>query len=197
MEAREGPPDYVVATYREIAEHFGLKGPDQARTKAKRAAWTAEPQNHPADTLHIRVPRNVWDGASHARERGLSLSSFPTSERVERASQVPSEIPHLVRAFEGQAALLREERDRERRLGDEARAEAVQQRERAGRAEAERDAERAARERAEVRAERAERAERGFDWTIVRRIARALRRLFMNLPGLFVALREMLGKLQR
>src|SRR5690349_4096950 len=70
----EGSPE-IVATYREIADHFGLKGPDQGRTKAKRAAWPAEPQNHPADPLRIRVPREAWEGAAQARERGLSLRS--------------------------------------------------------------------------------------------------------------------------
>jgi hypothetical protein len=55
--------DYVLATYREIALRFSLGGPHAARTKAKRAGWSAEPPNHPADPLRIRVPREVWDQA--------------------------------------------------------------------------------------------------------------------------------------
>ena len=72
MDAGEGEPIHVVATYREIASHFGLKGPDQGRTKAKRAGWPTEPQNHPADPVRVRVPAEVWEGALAARERGAS-----------------------------------------------------------------------------------------------------------------------------
>ena len=53
--------EHVVATYREIAAHFALKGVAQARVKVKRAKWPAEPQNHPADPLRIRVPRDAWN----------------------------------------------------------------------------------------------------------------------------------------
>ncbi len=66
---------HVVATYREIAARFGLRGADQGRTKAKRAGWSAEPRNHPADPVRVRVPRAAWEGASQAGERGLSLQS--------------------------------------------------------------------------------------------------------------------------
>jgi hypothetical protein len=38
-------PDHVIATYREIAMHFALGGPNAARTKVKRAGW-AEHSNH-------------------------------------------------------------------------------------------------------------------------------------------------------
>jgi hypothetical protein len=58
---------HVVATYREIAAHFGLRGADQGRTKAKRAGWSAEPRNHPADPVRVRVPRAAWEGASSSR----------------------------------------------------------------------------------------------------------------------------------
>ncbi len=43
MGSEGGSGEVVIATYREIAEHFGLKGPDQGRTKAQRAGWPAEP----------------------------------------------------------------------------------------------------------------------------------------------------------
>ena len=52
----------VLATYRQIAEHFQLlSGPDAGRKKATRAGWPVEPQNHPLDPVHVRVPRDVWD----------------------------------------------------------------------------------------------------------------------------------------
>jgi hypothetical protein len=53
-------PDHVIATYREIAMHFALGGPNAARTKVKRAGWAAEHSNHPADPLRIRVPKDAW-----------------------------------------------------------------------------------------------------------------------------------------
>jgi hypothetical protein len=53
-------PDHVIATYREIAMHFALGGPNAARTKVKRAGWAAEHSNHPADPLCIRVPKDAW-----------------------------------------------------------------------------------------------------------------------------------------
>src|SRR5207245_3138647 len=56
-------PDHVLATYREIAERFGLGTVRAARTKVKRARWTHDPPNHPSDPLHIRVPRGPWQQA--------------------------------------------------------------------------------------------------------------------------------------
>lgn len=67
---------HIVATYREIAEHFGLKGPDQGRIKARRAGWAAEPRNHPADPVRVRVPHEVWTGAVQARERGFRADAI-------------------------------------------------------------------------------------------------------------------------
>ena len=55
---------YVVATYDEIRLRFRLGGTDQARIKAKRRKWEAEPRNHPSDLALIRVPRKEWDAAS-------------------------------------------------------------------------------------------------------------------------------------
>jgi hypothetical protein len=75
MDRAEAGGGSVVATYREIAEHFGYRGkhPDNvARMKAKRAGWPAEPQNHPLEPVRVRVPREVWEGAIKVRERGLS-----------------------------------------------------------------------------------------------------------------------------
>src|SRR4051812_21548754 len=85
---------FVLATYREIAAHFRLGGPNAGRTKAKRAGWAAEPTNHPADPLHITVPRDAWSQAADtvpperpgrlpiARERGpISHERDPLSQR--------------------------------------------------------------------------------------------------------------------
>ena len=62
--------DFVLATYREIAARFSLGGPNAARTKVKRAGWVAEPSNHPADPLHIRVPRDAWYQAANTAISG-------------------------------------------------------------------------------------------------------------------------------
>jgi hypothetical protein len=99
-EFRERDSSEIVATYREIAKHFGLKGPDQGRTKAKRAGWPAEPQNHPADPLRIRVPREAWEGAARARERGLSLRS---ERRAAREAPSPARVGEAYAAYEPRA----------------------------------------------------------------------------------------------
>jgi cytochrome b len=61
-----GPVDYVVATYEEIRLRFGLGGTDQARIKAKRRKWAAEPVNHPGAVTRIRA----WRGHSHPGPSG-------------------------------------------------------------------------------------------------------------------------------
>src|SRR6478672_7946301 len=58
------PPDFVLATYKEIAARFGLGAPSAARVKVKRAGWITEPPNHPADPRRIRVPRGAWEKAA-------------------------------------------------------------------------------------------------------------------------------------
>jgi hypothetical protein len=62
-------PDYVIATYREIADRFELADTRTARNKAKRAGWVHEPVNHPADPRRCRVPRARWDKALNPRSR--------------------------------------------------------------------------------------------------------------------------------
>jgi len=58
-----------IATYREIAAHWRLKGweggggIDAARVKAKRAGWRQLPRNHPADPVRVAIPRSAWDAA--------------------------------------------------------------------------------------------------------------------------------------
>ena len=192
-EFREGDPHEIIATYREIADHFGLKGPDQGRTKAKRAGWPAEPQNHPADPLRIRVPREAWEGAIRARERGLSLRSERRADRKgpspaqrggahaahELRPPVP-EIPALISQLEAAHATLREGIERAeaavakaRALADQRAEELAEMRERLARMEGEalalRDQAKAERDRAEeLRAELAA-------WMAGGPIARAVR----------------------
>jgi hypothetical protein len=121
MENREGDLTHVIATYREVAAHFGLKGPDQGRTKVKRAGWLTEPQNHPADPIRVRVPREAWDGASQARERtGVSFrrekasqaERSPPSQNATDPLSFPPELPALIKQLEGAHATLRERLER-------------------------------------------------------------------------------------
>ena len=170
MDAGERVPSHIVATYRQIAEHFGLKGPDQGRTKAKRANWPTEPQNHPADPVRVRVPAAVWEGALEARERGLSVRrERPSREGPFAASgggahpvhELPltaSEIPPFIKTLEGVLETLREQVERERRRAETLAADLADARERAGRAEGEVAAYRHLAEAAEIRAGVAERA---------------------------------------
>ena len=91
---------FVTATYKEIAQHFHLSGPVAARVKAKRLGWAAIPPNHPADALHIKVPRSAWDTPDIARPR-------PKQERR------PRDI-HGNKALEAAVSALREQLDIER-----------------------------------------------------------------------------------
>lgn len=59
----------MLATYREIAEHFGLGTPHSGRTRAKREGWPAEPSNDPRAPLRIRVPREAWEAAHQEGSR--------------------------------------------------------------------------------------------------------------------------------
>jgi hypothetical protein len=77
--------EYVVATYREIAERFQLGDPRAARTKAKRAGWVHEPVNHPADPRRVRVPLASWEQA------GVSPRARRRSDSPSQAVQTPDE----------------------------------------------------------------------------------------------------------
>jgi hypothetical protein len=120
--------EFVLATYREIATHFHLSGPNAARTKTKRAGWRAEPTNHPANPLRIRVPQDAWSRAAETRpakrSEGLDLtldrdatsrrSESPTSKRDERLhpagidARSPAPESRHLRALEGHISSLQE-----------------------------------------------------------------------------------------
>ncbi len=128
----------VVATYREIADHFGLVNPEKGRQKAKRAGWPAEPQNHPADPVRVRVPQDAWEGASLSRERAARARGRgrPLKPEGEPPHDAP-EPPSLIKELEGEAATLRSALDRERERADRAEREREEARIRAAAAEGE------------------------------------------------------------
>jgi chromosome segregation ATPase len=102
--------DHVLATYREIASRFGLGGPNAARTKVKRAGWKAEPSNHPADPLRVRVPRDAWDQAAETQNR------MPRERRNLEPRQPPYQKNHDTRninALEMALNVAREQLKRE------------------------------------------------------------------------------------
>ena len=72
-------PDFVLATYKEIAARFGLGAPSAARVKVKRAGWITEPPNHPADPRRIRVPHGAWEKAA---ETPSSAKPDPPSSKT-------------------------------------------------------------------------------------------------------------------
>jgi hypothetical protein len=115
---------FVLATYREIAGHFHLSGPNAARTKAKRANWKAEPTNHPADPLRIRVPRDAWSQAAESPPpKRTERLGDPGSQSSDTPVDTSAEMPHLtsrddssqdpdtryLRALEGHISTLRED----------------------------------------------------------------------------------------
>ena len=62
--AGSDPNAVRIATYREIADRFGLNSVDAARVRVRRAGWQREPANHPLDPAHVRVPLSVWEQAT-------------------------------------------------------------------------------------------------------------------------------------
>jgi hypothetical protein len=132
----------VIVTYREIAAHFGLKGVVQARVKAKRAGWPAEPQNHPADPLHIRVPRDVWNAGSRREVEPLSREPRNPRNPSPHTPGLKDEIGGIIKGFEAaletlrqQQTTLQEQLGRERDRADRAETQAAAERERAASAE--------------------------------------------------------------
>jgi hypothetical protein len=130
--------DFILATYREIAVRFGLGGPNAARTKVKRAGWRAEPSNHPADPLRVRVPQDAWYQAGETPHHTLLEMGHP--KPIRDASSQKHDARHI-KALEMAVTALRE---------GLAAAEA-----RAGRAEGRADTADADRRAAEARADRA------------------------------------------
>ncbi len=127
---------HVVATYREIAAHFGLKGPVQARVKTKRAGWPAEPQNHPADPLRIRVPRDAWNVGSRGNVATLPQPGRNPQNPPPPTPGLKDEIGGIIRGFETALETLRQQQGA---LEEQLKRE----RERADRLERDRDAARA------------------------------------------------------
>jgi hypothetical protein len=121
----DATPDFVLATYKEIAARFGLGAPSAARVKVKRAGWITEPPNHPADPRHIRVPRGAWEKAaetpssakpetpgSKTRET-WTINAFRSAvnvleKRLERADAWADAAEERVRKLTEQNAQLRE-----------------------------------------------------------------------------------------
>ena len=99
---RDEANDYVVATYEEIRLRFGLGGTDQARIKAKRRKWPAEPRNHPGAIARIRMPRAEWDAAAAEIE----------GERSRRSDHQDHDLSRRFRILDNALAAFREERDR-------------------------------------------------------------------------------------
>jgi hypothetical protein len=103
--------DYVLATYPEIAQRFGLGSKRAARTKVKRAGWGHESANHPYDALRIRVPRSVWDQAQDAhrdQSHGAREDNGPDAEGSQahdaHNDHVADAIAPRPRASKGQSA---------------------------------------------------------------------------------------------
>jgi len=124
-----GTPGPVLATYREIAAHFGLQGPHSARTKAKREGWQSEPPNHPADPLRIRVPREAWDAAGRRRREGRNTPSHELRDPPSQSGEINALRSHIETLREGVAkAEARAERAEQRAAAAEERAEKADQR---------------------------------------------------------------------
>ena len=136
--------DFIPATYREIAAQFHLGGPNAARTKVKRAGWSAEPTNHPADPLRIRVPRDAWYQEVDTPHLEQQRDGPDLTPRRDAPSQ--KRDTHHIKALEGHITTLQEELGAERlarvaaqEQRDQALADVRAERDRADRAEKSRD----------------------------------------------------------
>lgn len=101
---------WVVASYREIAERFGLGSTDAARMKAKRSGWGEEPRNHPRDDARIRVPRDIWDAAEPIPGLATEGSGPGRRRRPHRRGAVvmpPREPDPRIAELEGEIAGIR------------------------------------------------------------------------------------------
>src|SRR5215218_8913128 len=188
MTGDEPGSDSVIATYRQIAGHFGLEsGPDAGRLKAKRARWPVEPRNHPLDPVRVRVPRTAWDDANPAR-MGRNI---PVPEADQAARLIEDLRGSLARLEVRDAAELREAKA----LADRRSEELAELRERLGRAEGQvqtlRDQVQAERDRAEAQARQGQQFQMERDaaraeadaWTAGGPLARALRGLLFRRGG--------------
>lgn len=134
----------VVATYRQIAEHFGLEsGPDAGRLKARRAGWPAEAGNHPRDPVRVRVPRKAWNEVNPVRKGrngGEAASIDHLAVILDRVEQHTAEELREARALvERQRAEIVELRGQVERLSldlQAAKGEVVEAQQRVSRAEA-------------------------------------------------------------
>jgi hypothetical protein len=127
------PAEYVIATYEEIRQRFGLGGTDQTRIKAKRRKWEHEPPNHPGAVARVRVPREAWDAAPAERDRSREIA-------FDRFPGIAPDQSRTFKALEGAVTALREERDRLLRERDGERTERMAAQAEASALRAERDA---------------------------------------------------------
>ena len=145
-----------IATYREIAAHWGLAGVDVARVKAKRARWRQLPRNHPADPVRVAIPRAAWDiavmnGGGASGLRGEVTTPSSKSDARPPSGKFSSRDKEVARAL----AILHELRDQVRVAQERAaRAEAAAAAERVRAQEATTEAATAMAEAESIRMER-------------------------------------------
>jgi hypothetical protein len=124
---------FVTATYREIAERFGI-GIEGARIKAKRRAakglWRIIPGNHPQDIIRVEIPEDEFVSTQPA-QRGATYNpndgpptTLPQQEEERRDTNDIDALVELISQLTTQSAAMTD------RLVDAEK----------GRAEAERDA---------------------------------------------------------
>jgi hypothetical protein len=120
----------VTATYREIAERFGI-GIEGARIKAKRRAakgiWRVIPGNHPQDIIRVEIPEGEWNNPQRSPTHNPNDGAptpMPPQEVERRDANDIDALVELISQLTAQSATMTD------RLVDAEK----------GRAEAERDA---------------------------------------------------------
>jgi predicted ribosome quality control (RQC) complex YloA/Tae2 family protein len=101
-------------------DRFRLGGPNAARTKVKRAGWTWEPPNHPADPLRIRVPRDAWEEAAESPHRNPRHVKRERHDRKAREPTPHEQNSRNLNGFEMALEALQHQLERERSRADAA-----------------------------------------------------------------------------
>src|SRR4051812_18372427 len=132
QQSSEMQAEVRIATYREIADHFGLGSPDAARIRAKRSRWEREPTNHPLDPARVRVPMTAWEQPPTDQTRSASADR-PLSElrsgkdNPNRSPPISSPKSDPIKSLSEAVEILREQLAREGRRAEAAEREGHEQ----------------------------------------------------------------------
>jgi hypothetical protein len=103
---------FVTATYREIAEQFGI-GIEGARIKTKRRAakglWRIVPGNHPQDIIRVEIPEEEWNSPQRSptyTPNNETLTSLPQQAAERRDTNDINMLVELIPQLTAQLSAM-------------------------------------------------------------------------------------------